>query len=257
MNNLPLSICCFAALSTTGVRAQSILFDFENAQAGSGLPLDLTVSGVTAHFSSSGIGGYFIQTPQNTILVTPAGFSGNCLVPSSVYGADLQVDFSQALTNCSILYAPQELACDSSARMRITAYRNGTVMGTSTTTADPPGTWPSATLSFGSVQYFNRIVVHYDAPPPTGGDYGVIFVADNLTVWLAPLPPTLLISKSGNLLRLAWPSNTVGFVLESNTDLGNTLGWTTVTLPPLEIANQLVLDVPVGETSTYYRLYRQ
>lgn len=26
------------------------------------------------------------------------------------------------------------------------------------------------------------MVVHYDKPPPTGGDYGVIFVADNMNV---------------------------------------------------------------------------
>ena len=254
MNTRSLSICCIGALASIGVNAQSILFDFENAQAGSGLPLDLTVAGITAHFTSSGIGGYFIQTPQNTILVTPVGFSGNCLVPSSVYGADLQVDFSQSLTNCSILYAPQELACDSSARMRITAYRNGAAVGTTTTTADPPGTWPSATLTIGSAQNFNRIVVHYDAPPPTGGDYGVIFVADNLTIWPAPIPPTLQISAATNQIQLAWPASAVGFILESNADLRNAQGWKPVTNAPAPSGNQWVIQVPASDSMNFYRL---
>jgi hypothetical protein len=37
-------------------------------------------------------------------------------------------------------------------------------------------------LSFNSTQPFDNIVIHYDAPPPTGGDYGPIFMADNLVV---------------------------------------------------------------------------
>jgi hypothetical protein len=177
--------------------AQNVLFDFENAQAGSSLPLDLTVGGITAQFSATGLGGYFIQQPQSTIGYSPAGFSGNCLVPSSVYAADLHVGFSQTLTDFSILYAPQELACDSSATVRVTAYLNGVFVGTSTTNANPPGTWPSATLAFSSGHGFNSVVVHYDAPPPTGGDYGVIFVADNMTV--TPAPPPIFLSQAARL----------------------------------------------------------
>ncbi len=76
--------------------------------------------------------------------------------------------------------------------MRVTAYMNGVYVGTNTAVADPPGTWPSATLSFSSVQPFNSVVVHYDAPPPTGGDYGVIFMADNMNVTaVVPEPASL------------------------------------------------------------------
>jgi hypothetical protein len=120
---------------------QSILFDFENATLHAPLPISITVSGLTAQFSATGQ-GFSIQQ-ADTMGFTPAGFSGYCLYPSSVYLSDLLVTFSQALNDFSILYAPQELACDSSARMRVTAYLDSSVIGTSTTTADPPGTWPN------------------------------------------------------------------------------------------------------------------
>ncbi len=100
----------FLALATFlpfGACAQSILFDFENAQLGSPLPLSLSVGGLTATFSATGAGGYYIQQPQNVIATIPAGFSGNSLVPSAVYAADLHVAFSAPVTSFSIRYAPQ------------------------------------------------------------------------------------------------------------------------------------------------------
>jgi hypothetical protein len=102
------------------------------------------------------------------------------------------------------LYAPEEYATDSSATMRVTAYMNGVLVGTNTAMADPPGTWPTATLSFSSVQSFNSVVVHYDAPPITGGDYGPIFMADNMYVTAAvPEPETYAMLLAG-LGLLGW-----------------------------------------------------
>ncbi len=124
---------------------------------------------------------------------TPAGFSGNCLYPSSVFASDLLVSFSASLVDFSILYAPQELACDSSATMRVTAYLDTALVGTSTTNA-VAGTWPSETLRFSSGQPFNRVVGHYDKPPVTGGDWGPIFMVDNLRVGLAP--PAIILANA-------------------------------------------------------------
>jgi hypothetical protein len=103
-----------------------------------------------------------------------------------VYAADLLVSFSQTVTDFPIMYAPEEYGCDSSARMRVTAYMNGAYVGAATTTACPPGTWPTGTLSCAFAQGFNSVVVHYDAPPPTGGDWGPIFMADNMRFTPAP-----------------------------------------------------------------------
>lgn len=171
--------------------AQTVLFDFENANRYSSLPLSLTVGGITAQFTATGQ-GFSIQA-ANTMGFTPVGFAGNCIYPNSIYAADLIVQFSLPLTDFSILYAPQELACDSSATMRVTAYANGTVVGTTTTNAQA-GTWPSETLRFSSAQAFDKVVVHYDAPPVTGGDYGTIFMADNMMV--TPAPPPLVLGNA-------------------------------------------------------------
>ncbi len=174
------------ALALPNASAQSILYDFENASSHSPLPLSLTVDGLTAQFSATGQ-GFSIQ-PANTLGFTPAGFSGLCIYPDSVFAADLNISFSQTLSDFSILYAPEEYGCDSSALLRVSAYLDSTFVGTATMTADPPGTWPSATLSFSSAQSFNRVVVHYDSPPPTGGDWGPVFMADNLQVTAVPEP---------------------------------------------------------------------
>jgi hypothetical protein len=189
------TLVVLAGLLALRVGAQSVLFDFENAPRYTPLPISLTVGGITAQFSATGQ-GFSIQSPTSAGVI-PVGFSGNCIFPSSVYAADLMVAFSTPIADFSILYAPQELACDSSATMRVTAYLNGASVGTATTNAQA-GTWPSETLRFSSVQGFDKVVVHYDKAPLTGGDYGPIFMADNMAVTPAP-PPIIL----GNAARLA------------------------------------------------------
>lgn len=95
-----------------------MLFDFNSAPLHSPLPLDLTVAELTAHLSATGK-GFSIQE-ANVLGFTPVGFSGHVIYPNSVFAADLMVAFSQSLTSFSSLYAPEELATDSSARMRVT-----------------------------------------------------------------------------------------------------------------------------------------
>jgi hypothetical protein len=179
-----------AGLLATSVRAQSTWFSFDDAPAHVSLPLALTSGGITAQFSATAQ-GFSIQ-PANTLGFTPAGFSGNCIYPNSVYAADLLISFSLPLSDFSILYAPEEYACDSSATMRVTAYMNGSLVATATTNA-PAGTWPSQTLSINLAAGFNSVVVHYDAPPVTGGDWGPIFMADNMNV--LPLPAPILLTS--------------------------------------------------------------
>lgn len=196
-----LHLLVVAASLTTHTAAQTILFDFENAPLHSPLPLTLTLDGVSAHFSATGQ-GFSIQQPAQGIGVIPAGFSGNCIFPNSIYASDLLISFSESLSALSVLYAPQELACDSSARMRVTAFMDSTQVGTATMVADPPGTWPSATLAIDVPEGFNNVVIHYDASPPTGGDYGTIFVADNLSITTVPEPSSLsLIGLGACFLR--------------------------------------------------------
>jgi len=179
--------CC-----TLQLAAQSILFNFDDAPLRAPLPVALTVGGITASFSATGQ-GYSIQDASAPVV--PAGFTGRFIYPSSVFAADLMIAFSKTLTNFSIQYSPQELGCDDSATMRVTAYLDATLVGAATATAPAPGTWPIGSLRFGSTQGFNHVVVHYDSRPPTCQDYGPIFLADNMEVTPAPEPPKPIITS--------------------------------------------------------------
>lgn len=216
------TLVLLAGLLALRVGAQSVLFDFENAPRYTPLPISLTVGGITAQFSATGQ-GFSIQSPTSAGVI-PLGFSGNCIFPSSIYAADLIVAFSVPIVDFSILYAPQELACDSSATMRVTAYLKGAGVGTATTNAQA-GTWPSETLRFSSVQCFDQVVVHYDKAPATGGDYGCIFMVDNMAVTPAP-PPIIL----GTATRLA--NGAFQFAFTNTPGTGFTVwGSTNATLP--------------------------
>lgn len=161
------------------VGAGAEVFDFDSAPIHTSLPIDLTVGTITAHFSATG-DGFSIQ-PANQLGFTPVGFGGLCIYPNGNSAGDLLISFSVPLTQFSILYAPQELGCDDSAIMRVSAWLDDTWRGTATTTAPAPGTWPTGTLSYGDLGGFNRVVVHYDQRPRCT-DFGTIFLADNMNV---------------------------------------------------------------------------
>jgi|SRR5664279_2675698 hypothetical protein len=167
-------------LAIAPANAQSVLFDFDSAPLFTPFPLDVTSGPLTAHLSATGQ-GYSIQR-ADTLGFTPAGFAGNSIYPSSVFSADLLIGFSAVLTDFSIMFAPEEYACDSSATMRVTAYLGTTLVATATASAPNPGTWPTGVLSIAAPQGFDNVVVHYDSPPPTGGDWGPVFMADNMIV---------------------------------------------------------------------------
>ena len=158
----------------------SVTFDLDNAPVHTSLPIDLTVNGLGAHFTATDY-GFSIQ-PYGSVGLAPAGMSGLYLYPNSVFASDLHIAFTDTLIDFSIMYSPQELGCDTSATMRVTAYLNGVSVGTATATAPNPGTWPTGTLSIAVPSGFDSVVVHYDAKPATCQDWGPIFIADNITV---------------------------------------------------------------------------
>ncbi len=173
-------ISLMTIILTNNLSAQEVLFDFDNAPLYSSFPIDQTVSGITAHFSATGQ-GYSIQN-ADVLGFTPPGFAGHIIYPNSINLADLLIRFDKVLNNFSIMYSCQELGCDDAATMRVTAYINGSFVGTNTRTATFPGTWPVDTLSCSFPLGFDSVVVHYDSPPPTCQDYGNIYMADNMRV---------------------------------------------------------------------------
>ena len=173
-------LCYCGITQVSPASAQAVLFDFDNAPLYTSLPVNLTVSGITAHLSATGQ-GYSIQN-ANVLGFTPQGFAGRIIYPNSISLAYLLISYDQTLSEFSIMYACQELGCDDAATMRVTAYVNGSFVGTSTKTASNPGTWPSDTLRCSFPQGFNSVVVHYASRPPTCQDYGMIYMADNMSV---------------------------------------------------------------------------
>ncbi len=161
-NQLPLVLLVLSLMSSPAA-AQGLVFDFESTPTGTPLPIDATVGDVTAFFS--GTGPFSIQ-PASTPGVTPEGFSGNIIYPSNALPADLLVDFSPAVQGVSIMYAPAEFGCDSTATMRMTGYRLGAQVATTTSTAPTPGTFPTGVLTLSPLpQGFDRVVIHYESPP--------------------------------------------------------------------------------------------
>ncbi len=168
----------------------STTFNFDDAPGYTTLPIDLISDGLLARFTSyAPSGGTFVVWPYDTWGIRPAGFEGLSLFPTSIFGADLIVDFSEPLVDFSILFALQELGCDDTATMRVTTFMNGVQVATATGMVPVPGTYPSGTLSIAAPAGFNRVVVHYDSPPQRCQDWGPIFFADNVTVTRAALCP--------------------------------------------------------------------
>jgi len=178
-------ISLFVFAMVPSASAQQVLFDFDSAPLYTSLPIYQTAGGITAHLSATG-SGYSVQA-ANVLGFTPPGFAGRILYPNSIYGSDIQVHFDQTLTDFSIMYCVQELGCDNSATMRVTAYMSGTFVGYSNRTATFPGTWPVDTLKCHYPQGFDSVVVHYQSPPPTCQDYGVVYLADNMRVTQIPV----------------------------------------------------------------------
>ena len=177
-------------------RAQSVPFNFDNAPPYTPLPVNVTVAGITATLSGTGQ-SYSIQNVGATP-VHPVGFSGNFLYPSGVFAADLLIGYSKVMTSFSIQYALNELGCDDSATVRVTAFMGTTLVGTNTATiANPNGmSYPVGPLACSFPAGFDNVVVHWDKKGPTCQDYGPNMFFDNMVV--TPAWPDLGHALSGS-----------------------------------------------------------
>ncbi|MGZ5552450.1 MAG: hypothetical protein ACXWHF_02300 [Chthoniobacterales bacterium] len=191
------------AYSLGRANAQAVLFDFDSAPYRASLPIDLTAGGINAHFTANPLYYNYSIQQAGTLGFTPAGFSGLCIYPNTIYACDLIISFDRALSDVAILYAPQELALDTSCTMRITGYYGSKFVATATHSLSPDGntSWPSDVLSLSATQPFTSVVIHYDKPPPgVQENYGTIFMADNLVVtpWSAPYARVDSLTKMAN-----------------------------------------------------------
>jgi len=70
----------------------------------------------------------------------------------------------------------------------------------------------------------------------------------------APLPPHLAVKPSGNALVLIWPTNAVGFGLQSTPDLTPPTTWMDSTVQPAIIGGQFTVTNPTSGSRLFYRL---
>jgi uncharacterized repeat protein (TIGR03803 family) len=69
-----------------------------------------------------------------------------------------------------------------------------------------------------------------------------------------PVPPPLTIIHSGPNAILTWPTNVVGFTLESTTNLGPSAVWVTNAVLPVILGSQNTVTNPLSAPQQFYRL---
>jgi uncharacterized repeat protein (TIGR03803 family) len=69
-----------------------------------------------------------------------------------------------------------------------------------------------------------------------------------------PTPPPLAITSSGSNVELTWPTNAIGFILQSATNLASPAVWGNVSPAPVVVNAQNTVTNPVSGKQTFYRL---
>ncbi len=116
---------------------------------------------------------------------------------------------------------------------------------------------PSSIISYAWLQQFGLpINSSTDAADPDGD--GV----NNYHEWLAGTNPTnalsspaqLTITRSGTNIMLTWPTNALGFTLQSTTNLLSPAAWVTNSPAPVVIGGQNTVTNPITGPQQFYRL---
>lgn len=159
----------------------SVIYNFETVPAGTVEPFSVTVSGLTASFSSPGTFQVGNFQPNNL-------FSGNSLFDADQPIQPLFVAFSSVLNDISLVFAQNGAP---GAAFTLTALLGGvggaTVGTVSVTGANAFSGFPGGTISFGGVP-FDAIRL---------GTTTADFAVDNITVNAVPEPASLLLLGTG------------------------------------------------------------
>jgi len=186
--------------SAFAANATIIAFDFDagipTLIEGQNTPLDQTLQGVTAHFSSPSDPNAFSIQSYTTTFFKLSEFVGKYLYDNKPFRDSLDIAFSRTLKDITLTFATVEYHGGPGiepSNITLTAYMNSTAnnpVGSVIARATWPSgnTFPQGTLSFSSKgQPFNLVRVQL----PYGGPEGAMdFLIDNVVITLAASPPT-------------------------------------------------------------------
>ena len=205
---LVLSLC--AALPRPAASQATVTFNFDNGSpvvlTGQLVPLDQTVAGLTASFTSPNGPVYLVQSEASTGNRLTQ-FSGNYLGDHDVVRSTLSIRFNQSLTRISLTFATSDTTIEVPSLIQLTAYLNsnaGPVVGSPATARGTyaPGvnTWPMGTLTFDSGgQPFNLVEINLPFAP-TGA---TAFFVDNIQVTTSTVQNRTLYTSEAAYLAAA------------------------------------------------------
>jgi hypothetical protein len=221
-------------------------------------PFDLTVSGVTAHFSSPHDGGpldpAFSLQSDHTLGSRQVKLTGNYLWPNTIYQNTLDIKFSQPITSITLDFATIERMdpAEFPSPLQVTAFNNSTAsapVGLALNAGQYGSTFfPEGTLTFSNAIPFSLIEITV-GPNPWGT---VNFMADNITI--TTILQLNILRSTTNTVVVSWPTNSTGFVLQQNSILGTT-NWvnTDHAVDVVGSQNQVIISPLTGDT--FYRLF--
>jgi sugar lactone lactonase YvrE len=178
------------------------------------------------------------------VVTTLAGLAGN---PGSADGTGSAARFN----------IPSAVATDSSGNVYVADNQNYTIRqitpaGVVTTLAGLAGSRGTDDGTGSAARFFEPLGLATDSS-------GNVYVADtsNNMIRKGFLPPQLTILLSGvppSGIVLTWPTNAVGFTLQSTTNLVSPVVWSTNSPAPVVIAGQNTVTNPITGPQQFFRL---
>jgi hypothetical protein len=197
---------------------------------------------------------YVADNGNNTIRkITPAG------VVTTLAGLAGSFGSADGAGSTARFYNPFGVATDSSGHVYVADIHNDTIRkitpaGVVTTLAGLAESAGSADGVGNAARFYNPFGVATDSS-------GNVYVGDtaNNTIRKGFPPPQLTISLSGvppSGIILTWPTNVVGFSLQSTTNLVSTALWSTNLPAPVVIGGQNTVTNPITGPQQFFRLSR-